>query len=174
MWRDLHHHGRACLVPVAIAALILLAVILYASQTDAAIPDSAPVSATLTKGDIRTLINYNNAYGFDPDRIMQMIYVESRYNPAAQGSAGEIGLMQIKPSTARDMGFDPQTLWDPATNIACGMKYLAWVRDYLRQHTNREPSWSQILSGYNAGVGNVLRGYVPTAYLGANNAAPIG
>jgi soluble lytic murein transglycosylase-like protein len=160
---------------IAIAALFLIAALaIFTLQGNATMTSETPQSAALAPAEIRALIDYNNSYGFDPNRVMQMVYVESRYNPSARGAAGEIGLMQIKPSTARDMGFDPDTLTDPATNIACGMKYLAWVRDYLRQHTGREPSWAQILSGYNAGVGNVLRGYIPTAYIGANNAAPIG
>ena len=40
--------------------------------------------------------------------------------------AGEIGLMQIKPATARMMGYtgSAKGLYDPETNIKYGMKYL--------------------------------------------------
>jgi soluble lytic murein transglycosylase-like protein len=56
-----------------------------------------------------------------------VVRVESNYNPRARGSAGEIGLMQIKPQTARGVGFRGSTkaLYDPKTNITYGMKYLA-------------------------------------------------
>jgi soluble lytic murein transglycosylase-like protein len=53
--------------------------------------------------------------------------VESGYNPAAIGGAGEIGLMQILPSTARMLGFSGTTadLAVPETNIHYGVTYLA-------------------------------------------------
>jgi soluble lytic murein transglycosylase-like protein len=53
--------------------------------------------------------------------------VESNYNPNARGSAGEVGLMQIKPTSARMMGYTgtKKGLFDPETNIKFGMKYLA-------------------------------------------------
>jgi soluble lytic murein transglycosylase-like protein len=55
-----------------------------------------------------------------------VIEVESRYRPNARGAAGEVGLMQIKPATARLMGFrgSVRALFDPETNIRFGMKYL--------------------------------------------------
>jgi soluble lytic murein transglycosylase-like protein len=58
--------------------------------------------------------------------------VESGYNPAAIGGAGEIGLMQILPSTARMLGFAGSNadLAVPATNVHYGVTYLAqaWRR----------------------------------------------
>ena len=56
--------------------------------------------------------------------------VESNWNPAAQGADGEVGLMQVLPSTAAMLGFrgSPAELADPATNIRLGVTYLsgAW------------------------------------------------
>jgi soluble lytic murein transglycosylase-like protein len=54
---------------------------------------------------------------------------ESNFNPAATGQAGEVGVMQILPSTAREPGFglsgvDPEALRDPAANIMFGARYL--------------------------------------------------
>jgi soluble lytic murein transglycosylase-like protein len=56
-----------------------------------------------------------------------VITVESNYRASARGAAGEVGLMQIKPSTARMMGYRGSTkgLYHPETNIKYGMKYLA-------------------------------------------------
>jgi soluble lytic murein transglycosylase-like protein len=56
-----------------------------------------------------------------------VVEVESNFNPGARGSAGEVGLMQIKPATARGIGYRGSTraLYDPATNLEWGMKYLA-------------------------------------------------
>jgi hypothetical protein len=53
--------------------------------------------------------------------------VESAYEPQARGAAGEVGLMQVRPSTAAMLGFRGglEQLADPATNIRLGVKYLA-------------------------------------------------
>lgn len=60
-----------------------------------------------------------------------VIFVESNYRPDVTGSAGEIGLMQIKLATARDMGFTGtrKQLYDPATNLRFGLKYLAGAKE---------------------------------------------
>lgn len=56
-----------------------------------------------------------------------VVQVESNFNPRAHGSAGEVGLMQIKPATARGLGYRGSTkaLYDPQTNLEWGMRYLA-------------------------------------------------
>lgn len=56
-----------------------------------------------------------------------IVLIESNYKPRALGLQGEVGLMQVKPSTARLMGFEGaiSDLFDPETNIKYGMKYLA-------------------------------------------------
>ena len=56
-----------------------------------------------------------------------MIEIESRFRPGVRGLAGEVGLMQIKPATARMVGFrgSAKALYDPETNIKYGMRYLA-------------------------------------------------
>ena len=55
-----------------------------------------------------------------------VITVESNYRPESRGKAGEVGLMQIKPATAKLMGYSGSVtgLFDPETNIEFGMKYL--------------------------------------------------
>ncbi|WP_062204282.1 lytic transglycosylase domain-containing protein [Aureimonas sp. AU12] len=58
-----------------------------------------------------------------------VVRVESHYNPRARGS-GVYGLSQIKPATARGLGFSgpAEGLLDPETNLRYGMRYLkgAW------------------------------------------------
>ena len=53
--------------------------------------------------------------------------VESSYDPAAVGSSGEIGLMQLMPATARMLGFagSNSDLAQPENNIRLGVTYLA-------------------------------------------------
>lgn len=58
------------------------------------------------------------------DAVMR---VESGYDPGALGGVGEVGLMQILPSTADMLGFkgSREALAKPETNIAYGTQYLA-------------------------------------------------
>jgi soluble lytic murein transglycosylase-like protein len=72
------------------------------------------------------IARYASAYGVPESLARAVIQIESNYRPDALGSAGEIGLMQIKPATARLMGYSGTTegLYHPETNIKFGMKYL--------------------------------------------------
>jgi soluble lytic murein transglycosylase-like protein len=64
--------------------------------------------------------------GIPPALAYGFVRVESRYNPGAKGS-GVYGLSQIKPATARGLGFSgpASALFDPDTNLRYGMRYLA-------------------------------------------------
>lgn len=109
----------------------------------------------------RALIESANRYQMDPAFLMAVIFQESSFNPDAMGAAGEVGLMQIKPSTARWMvlregGSAPreaqiaEMLKDPAVNIRYGSAYLAHLREKFdrRQH--------HYISAYNMGPKNVM------------------
>jgi len=59
--------------------------------------------------------------------VRAVVQVESNWDTELTGLAGEIGLMQILPATARDLGFvdSDEALYDPNTNIRWGVRYLA-------------------------------------------------
>lgn len=67
------------------------------------------------------------AAGVPADLAEAVVSHESKFNPKARGSAGEIGLMQIKPQTARLLGYRGSAagLYDVETNLKWGMAYLA-------------------------------------------------
>ncbi|ABD88457.1 lytic transglycosylase domain-containing protein [Rhodopseudomonas palustris] len=76
----------------------------------------------------RALIEKETAgTGLAPEIAEAVMAVESGSNPAAIGGVGEIGLMQILPSTARMLGFAGSNadLAVPSTNIHYGVTYLA-------------------------------------------------
>ncbi len=65
--------------------------------------------------------------GLPPEIADAVVRTESAYNPNVTGAVGEIGLMQVRPSTARLLGFTGslEELREPHTNIALGVAYLA-------------------------------------------------
>ena len=59
--------------------------------------------------------------------IVAQMYQESRFDPDARSRAGALGLMQVLPRTARQMGrYD---LRDPEQSVAAGVAYLEWLSD---------------------------------------------
>jgi soluble lytic murein transglycosylase-like protein len=74
---------------------------------------------------------YASQYGVSVSLARAVISIESNYRPNMTGSAGEVGLMQIKPATARMLGYSGsvKALYNPETNIKYGMKYLAMAQD---------------------------------------------
>ena len=69
------------------------------------------------------------------------IEVESAYRQDAVSSAGAIGLGQLMPATARDLGVDPR---DPLQNLDGSARYLAMMLE-----TFGDPRLA--LAAYNAG-----------------------
>lgn len=73
---------------------------------------------------------------------------ESRYRPFARSHAGAMGMSQLMPGTARELGVsDP---WDVQDNLSGGARYL-------RQQLDRFGSWELALAAYNAGPGRVQK-----------------
>ena len=67
------------------------------------------------------------ANGVPPALVDAAVRIESRNDPTAVGSIGEIGLMQVRPKTAALLGFEGSSaeLSDPKTNLRYGVAYLA-------------------------------------------------
>ncbi|WP_132956213.1 transglycosylase SLT domain-containing protein [Rhizobium sp. BK251] len=92
------------------------------------LPNASEEQSNIMNNPYSVLISkYAGQYGVPVELATAVVQVESRFNPNARGSHGEIGLMQIKPATARMMGYSGKAkgLYDPETNIKYGMKYLA-------------------------------------------------
>lgn len=94
----------------------------------AATPAAAPALATNSRDSFRAIARREaEARGLPFEMADAVMRVESAYRPDARGAAGEIGLMQVMPPTARLLGFSgtAEELADPATNIRLGVTYLA-------------------------------------------------
>ena len=108
------------------------------------------------------ITKYAKQNGVPVELATAVVQIESNFNPRTRGSAGEIGLMQLKPATARLMGYSGSTkgLYDPETNIKFGMKYLAMAQDL-----GGGPTCNTILK-YNAGHGATRMNPISKRYCG--------
>jgi soluble lytic murein transglycosylase-like protein len=95
-------------------------------ETGYAAPDETTKRVLRAAGVVDMIEKYARENGVPENLAYAVVQIESNFHPTALGSAGEIGLMQIKPATARDMGYEGPDygLYDPETNIRFGMKYL--------------------------------------------------
>ena len=85
--------------------------------------------------------------GVDPELFLRVMWTENKGRQGPVSEAGAIGLMQLMPGTAEELGVDPN---NPLQNARGGARYL---RQQLR--TFRSVPWA--LAAYNAGPGNVQK-----------------
>jgi soluble lytic murein transglycosylase len=105
----------------------------------------------------KDIINrYAAVYKFDPLLVMALVKVESRFVQSAESRRGALGLMQLMPTTAKEMilrlGEKEKTdldLVDPEVNIRLGVYYLSLLREEFG------PSPITFLAAYNAGPSHV-------------------
>jgi len=92
--------------------------------------------------------------GIDPALVLAVVEVESRQMPDAVSAKGALGLMQVLPETAAEVGFPDAA--DPARNLEAGCRYLADLLNSFGGDVELS------LAAYNAGPGAVRRwGTVP-------------
>jgi soluble lytic murein transglycosylase-like protein len=87
--------------------------------------------------------------GVDPKFIKSIVKAESSFNPNARSKKGAMGLMQLMPATAREMGV--QNPFDPEQNLRGGIKYY---KKMLRAVGGDN---KLALAAYNAGLGSVRK-----------------
>lgn len=97
--------------------------------------------------------HYAQRYGFDWRLMLSQMYQESRFDPDAKSWAGALGLMQVLPRTAKELGLGD--LHDPEIGIHAGIKYMDWLtRRFEPDLDIADRTWFT-LAAYNAGLGHV-------------------
>lgn len=100
---------------------------------------------------VEAVTTCSRTYGYAPEFILGLIDVESGFKVGVKAKDGSVGLVQIKPSTARAIcrvrGWVPPpetALHDPGINITLGVAYLHYLEGTLG-------SRDMALAGYNMG-----------------------
>ena len=122
-------------------------------ETAPAPPDPAPAAATApgmpAAGTVQPSLSPTeladaaaDKYGLPRQLVRSVMAAESNFQPQAVSPKGAIGLMQLMPETAAQLGVDP---FDPVQNVDGGTRYL---RDLLERYNG---GLHHALAAYNAG-----------------------
>jgi soluble lytic murein transglycosylase-like protein len=122
----------------------------YAVADAPGIRATTPLAEVKYREQFEELVREHAArHALRPELVRAVIQVESGFNPRARSPRGAMGLMQLMPATARELGV--RDAYDPAENIRGGTTYLRKLID--RYDGNEDLA----LAAYNAGADAVDR-----------------
>jgi membrane-bound lytic murein transglycosylase MltF len=110
-----------------------------------------------TKALVAIFQEYGEQYDIDWLGLAALAYQESGFDQNLKSHRGAVGIMQITPGTASQVGFaDISNVRD---NIHAGTKYLDWIRTTYFQDPDisRQDRFNFTLAAYNAGPRRVAR-----------------
>lgn len=87
-------------------------------------------------------------HGVPRARLRAMARTESGGNAKAVSPKGARGVLQVMPATAKELGYTPEDMHDPAKNADAGARYLRRMYDRFRD-------WDTATEAYNAGPARV-------------------
>lgn len=129
-----------------------------AKKVDNVLRQENPTVTPVDKHYTELVHKYATQYNLRVEFVHSIIKQESDYNPLAISKSGAVGLMQLLPSTAKDIAtklcIENINLQDPEQNIRMGCYYLSWCKN------NLDLEWC-IACGYNQGIGHFKRGTMP-------------
>lgn len=106
------------------------------------------------------------ANNLNPQELNALFTIESGYNPMAVSSAGALGIGQLMPKTAKDLGV--KNPFDPTENIMASAEYFGDLRNRYKDYN--DPNLA--VAAYNWGLGNVDKSVAKFGenwVMGANN-----
>ena len=110
--------------------------------------DPFPIPAEINEGSYYQMaIRTAERYDIPKQLFFNLVTAESNWDPLIVSPRGAIGLAQLMPGTAEELGVDP---WDALDNLDGGARYLS-------QQYQRFGTWELALAAYNAGPGAVRR-----------------
>ena len=97
--------------------------------------------------------------------FQKLIQAESSFDPKAKSSKGAMGLGQLMPATARELGLSLKkdesigSVWHPESNLDASARYLRKLFDKYTQKQGipENEAWNFAVGAYNAGMGNIGR-----------------
>ncbi len=110
--------------------------------------DPFPIPQEITSGShFEVALSMADRYGIPQQLFFNLVTAESNWNAEITSHRGAIGLTQLMPGTAEELGVDP---WDAYENLDGGARYLS-------QQFQTFGSWELALAAYNAGPGSVRK-----------------
>jgi soluble lytic murein transglycosylase-like protein len=102
---------------------------------------------TIPNSDLlQTIADTATSAGVDPNLAIEVATQESSLDQTAVSPAGAVGVMQLEPPTAADLGVNP---YDTQQNIQGGVQYLSQLLSEFGGNT------AQALAAYDAGPNKV-------------------
>ena len=119
---------------------------------------SSPV-LNASRGEISLYDNIFKQYAvtcsWDWRLIAAQAFQESAFDPQAVSFMGAMGLMQLMPSTARQVGVSQSEVFNPQSNVRGATKLISQLNSHYSSITNPDERINFILAAYNAGPGHV-------------------
>ena len=130
-----------------VLSVTVLPVFFLALETSLHVSWHAPKAPKLAFSDL--IAPTARKVGVDTALVKSIVKAESAFNPDAISPKGALGLMQVMPATANEMGLDAS---DPLENLEAGTRYLKWL---LARYANSRNALAKAIAAYNAGPGAV-------------------
>lgn len=111
----------------------------------------SPLASNASRFDALIISNALQ-HGFDWRLIAALIYEESGFKPESRSPKGAVGLMQVRPIAAEQIGME--RFEAPADNIEAGVKYLRHL-DHMFDQARGDDRLGLILAAYNMGPAHV-------------------
>ncbi len=98
---------------------------------------------------------YSLQCGWDWRLMAAQAYQESTFDPQAVSHMGAMGLMQLMPGTARDVGVSQSEVFEPASNVRGATKLINQLNTHYSFIADADERINFILGAYNAGPGHL-------------------